>query len=86
VRFSTRPSPAAGRTSRVSPLGLVPVLGADADLIEAPAWLHDIGYGPGLAFTGLHQFDGAWYLRDAQHAGAGDGWTPANCAPRSSAS
>ena len=50
--------------------GLAPVLGADADLIEAAAWLHDIGYAPGLAATGLHQLDGARYLRDAQHADA----------------
>ena len=28
---------------------LAPVLGADADLLEAAAWLHDIGYAPGLA-------------------------------------
>ena len=48
--------------------GLAPVLGADADLLEAAAWLHDIGYAPGLAFTGLHQLDGARHLRDAQHA------------------
>ena len=33
---------------------LAPVLGADADLLEAAAWLHDIGYAPGLAVTGLH--------------------------------
>jgi len=45
-----------------------PVLGADADLLEAAAWLHDIGYAPGLAATGLHAPDGARYLRDAQHA------------------
>ena len=50
--------------------GLAPVLGADADLIEAAAWLHDIGYAPDLATTGLHQLDGARYLRDAQHADA----------------
>jgi putative nucleotidyltransferase with HDIG domain len=49
---------------------LAPVLGADADLIEAAAWLHDIGYAPGLAVTGLHALDGARYLRDAQHADA----------------
>jgi hypothetical protein len=49
--------------------GLAPVLGADADLLEAAAWLHDIGYAPGLAVTGLHQLDGARYLRDARHAG-----------------
>jgi putative nucleotidyltransferase with HDIG domain len=50
--------------------GLAPVLGADADLLEAAAWLHDIGYAPALALTGLHQLDGARYLRDAQHADA----------------
>ena len=49
---------------------LVPVLGADADLLEAAAWLHDIGYAPRLTLTGLHQLDGARYLRDAQHADA----------------
>ena len=27
---------------------LAPVLGADADLIEAAAWLHDIGCAPDL--------------------------------------
>ena len=48
--------------------GLAPVLGADAELMEAAAWLHDVGYAPGLAATGLHQLDGARYLRDAQHA------------------
>ncbi len=49
---------------------LAPVLGADGDLLEAAAWLHDIGYAPGLAATGLHALDGARYLRDARHAGA----------------
>ena len=47
---------------------LKPSLGADADLIEAAAWLHDIGYLPELAQTGLHGLDGARYLRDIQHA------------------
>lgn len=50
--------------------GLAPVLGPDADLLEAAAWPHDIGYTPGLAVTGLHTLDGARYLRDAQHADA----------------
>jgi putative nucleotidyltransferase with HDIG domain len=50
--------------------GLAPVLGADADLMEAAAWLHDIGYAPGLATTRMHQLDGARYLRHAQHADA----------------
>ena len=47
---------------------LAPVLGDHADLLEAAAWLHDIGYAPGPAVTGLHALDGARYLRDAQHA------------------
>ena len=47
---------------------LKPSLGTDADLIEAAAWLHDIGYLPELAHTGLHGLDGARYLRDVQHA------------------
>jgi HD domain len=49
---------------------LMPVLGADADLLEATAWLHDVGYAPDLIVTGLHQLDGARYLRDTQHAGS----------------
>jgi putative nucleotidyltransferase with HDIG domain len=49
---------------------LAPVLGADAGLLEAAAWLHDIGYAPDLTVTGLHQLDGARYLRDARHADA----------------
>jgi len=44
---------------------LKPSLGADAGLLEAAAWLHDIGYQPELAHTGLHGLDGARYLRDA---------------------
>ena len=47
---------------------LAPVMGADTELLEAAAWLHDIGYAPDLAETGLHALDGARYLRDAQHA------------------
>jgi hypothetical protein len=47
---------------------LAPTLGADADLLEAAAWLHDIGYLPALARIGLHSLDGARYLRDIQRA------------------
>jgi hypothetical protein len=43
-------------------------LGPDAELLEAAAWLHDIGYVPELAGTGLHQLDGARYLRDDERA------------------
>jgi predicted hydrolase (HD superfamily) len=46
---------------------LVPMLGDDADLLEAAAWLHDIGYSPELADTGFHPLDGARYLRDVEH-------------------
>ena len=49
---------------------LAPVLGASTDLLEAAAWLHDVGYAPGLTVTGLHALDGARYLRDAHHADA----------------
>ena len=47
---------------------LTTALGPDADLIEAAAWIHDIGYHPDLVATGLHGLDGARYLRDRQHA------------------
>src|SRR5271165_6544544 len=47
---------------------LEPAFGADKELLEAAAWLHDIGYLPELARTGLHGLDGARYLRDVQHA------------------
>ena len=47
---------------------LARILGDDADLLEAAAWLHDIGYSPELADTGFHPLDGARYLRDIKHA------------------
>ena len=47
---------------------LTPILGDDADLVEAAAWLHDIGYSPNLVDTGFHPLDGARYLRDHEHA------------------
>ena len=46
--------------------GLAPVLGPDADLVTAAAWLHDIGYAPDVAATGFHPLDGARHLRDAE--------------------
>src|SRR5580704_7860931 len=49
---------------------LASVLGVEAGLLEAAAWLHDIGYIPDLAVTGLHALDGARYLRDAHQADA----------------
>jgi hypothetical protein len=47
---------------------LATVLGKDADLVEAAAWLHDIGYSPDLVGIGFHPLDGARYLRDAWRA------------------
>ncbi|MFJ2231552.1 HD domain-containing protein [Streptomyces halstedii] len=47
---------------------LAPILGGDAELLEAAAVLHDIGYAPDLAKTGFHPLDGARYLRDVAHA------------------
>lgn len=46
------------------------ILGADADLLTCAAWLHDIGYAPTVAKTGLHSLDGARYLRDMEKADA----------------
>ena len=48
---------------------LRPILGLDAELIVAAAWLHDIGYAPDLIDTGFHPLDGARYLRDVEGAG-----------------
>ncbi|MEV6105168.1 HD domain-containing protein [Streptomyces sp. NPDC051940] len=47
---------------------LAPILGPDAELLEAAAVLHDIGYAPDLAKTGFHPLDGARYLRDVAQA------------------
>jgi hypothetical protein len=47
---------------------LAPILGTDADLLEAAAWLHDVGYSPELLDTGFHPLDGARHLRDVEHA------------------
>jgi hypothetical protein len=57
----TQQAAAAART-------LAPILGPDAGLVTAAAWLHDIGYAPDLAVTGFHPLDGARYLRDTGHA------------------
>lgn len=38
--------------------------GSDADLLEAAAFVHDIGYAPDLVDTGFHPIDGAKYLAD----------------------
>lgn len=43
---------------------LAGILGADTDTLIAAALLHDIGYAPDLVDTGMHQLDGARYLRN----------------------
>lgn len=48
---------------------LAPVCGTDAKLLVAAAWLHDIGYAPGLANADFHPLDGALLL---ERIGAGD--------------
>jgi hypothetical protein len=46
----------ADRVSRTVP---------DPDVLVASAWLHDIGYAPDIAETGLHALDGArWLVRN----------------------
>jgi HD domain len=39
------------------------MVGEDADLLVAAAWLHDIGYSPSVVETGFHPLDGARFLR-----------------------
>ncbi|MCZ7415679.1 HD domain-containing protein [Streptomyces sp. WMMC897] len=43
---------------------LRPILNGDAELLEAAAILHDIGYAPAVKETGFHPLDGGRYLRD----------------------
>ncbi|MFI7695457.1 HD domain-containing protein [Nonomuraea sp. NPDC049655] len=47
---------------------LTPLLREEADTLIAAALLHDIGYAPDLVDTGMHQLDGARYLRDVASA------------------
>ncbi len=37
-----------------------------ADLLEAAAWLHDIGYASPIAMTRFHPLDGARHLRETR--------------------
>jgi putative nucleotidyltransferase with HDIG domain len=39
--------------------------GAEADVLKAAAWLHDLGYAPDVRDTGFHPLDGAVWLRKA---------------------
>jgi hypothetical protein len=50
--------------------GLAAALGeADAVMLHASAWLHDVGYAPKLATTAFHPIDGACWLRAANAPG-----------------
>jgi putative nucleotidyltransferase with HDIG domain len=42
------------------------VVGRDAELLEAAAVLHDVGYAPDLAQAGFHPLDGARFLRTVE--------------------
>jgi len=44
------------------------LVGDDGPALVSAAWLHDVGYAPDLVMTGMHQLDGARYLRDVVHA------------------
>ncbi|MFH8793287.1 HD domain-containing protein [Streptomyces sp. NPDC017941] len=55
-----------GVATRARSLG--PILGDDAELLEAAAVLHDIGYAPAIAVTGFHPLDGARFLRHQEGA------------------
>ena len=37
--------------------------GAVGDIVAVAAWLHDVGYAPGLHQSGFHPLDGAWFLQ-----------------------
>ncbi|MGW0693560.1 HD domain-containing protein [Streptomyces sp. NPDC002738] len=47
---------------------LAPILGRDAELLQAAAVLHDIGYSPEVVVTGFHPLDGARFLRRQEGA------------------
>jgi hypothetical protein len=53
----------AGQAAR-----LAPILGTQAELLQAAAVLHDVGYAPRLTTTGFHPLDGARFLRDEHDA------------------
>ena len=44
------------------------LVGDDGPALVSAAWLHDVGYAPDLVVTGMHQLDGARYLRGVARA------------------
>jgi hypothetical protein len=59
----TRPDPHHKVNLLVNGLGSAVLDQEDRPYLVAAAYLHDIGYAPNLQRTGLHQLDGARYLR-----------------------
>jgi len=43
------------------------IAGQDADLLEAAAVLHDVGYGPDIAVTGFYPLDGRCIWPMSEH-------------------
>jgi hypothetical protein len=56
-----------GVAARAREAGVVLPL-ADRDVLEAAAWLHDVGYAPALIRSGFHPVDGAVFARDRLHS------------------
>jgi len=50
---------------RAARLANVSFSGADAEVLKAAAWLHDLGYAPDIRDTGFHPLDGPVWLREA---------------------
>jgi putative nucleotidyltransferase with HDIG domain len=50
-------------------LALARVVGEHAELLQAAAWLHDIGYASPLVVAGFHPLDGARHLRETGFGG-----------------
>jgi putative nucleotidyltransferase with HDIG domain len=61
-----------GVAQRAEELSLT-VAPGDREVLVVAAWLHDVGYSPGLQTSGFHPLDGATYLH--QH-----GWPDRVCA------
>jgi len=59
-----RHAQAVAETAQELAIGMTP---EDADVLVASAYLHDIGYAPGLAMNGFHPLDGARHLRAFGH-------------------
>jgi putative nucleotidyltransferase with HDIG domain len=48
---------------KAAQLGNMLFAGADADILKAAAWLHDVGYAPDICDIDFHPLDGAVWLR-----------------------